>query len=601
MTTRATRGQRRRSVVLLAVILAVIGAFVFRLVDIQVVQAADHIAEGVNDGNLGTTRDIAGARGDIADTNGTVLASSVLVYDSQLDPKLIQDFEDGKHKRQQPKLDWAEGSERIAEIIGKTGDEVRALVAKELEEDPDSRYVELAKGLSTQQYLDLRDLVVDQGMVYIASSSRSVRVYPNGAVAGTALGFLDGSGKAQYGVERMQDECLAATNGELSYLRGQGGIKIPGSERITPAVDGGTVQLTINSDLNWYLQQMIAEETKKQGAKAGTVTVVDVKSGKIRAMAEYPSVDPNDINSVEPTYWMSRIFADSYEPGSTFKAITAASVINEGAATPLTTVTAPDRKDFPNGAFVKDPFRHPTYQYTFAGALIDSSNVALSQFGTMIPKEKRYEYLKKFGVGQKTAVGFHSEQAGVVHDPKKWGSQGLYTTTFGQAFTVTPAQLASAYQTLANDGKKTDLSLIESCTRPDGTVITADAPKREQVVTPETAKTVRRMLENVAVQGSLADTIEVPGYRIGIKTGTAQKPDGNGGYKKGGVYFTNMAGIAPIEDPQFVVLVTLDEPTRIRNSGATAVAFQKAMTQVLKTYRVTPSSQPMDELLPKFD
>lgn len=600
MTTRATRGQRRRSVVLLAVILAVIAAFMFRLVDIQIVQASDHVAEGVNDGNLGTTRTIAGARGDITDTNGTVLASSVLVYDSQLDPKLIQDFEEESNPKKKPEMGWPEASEKIAEIVGLTGDEVRELVGKKLEQDRNSRYVKLVNGLSTQQYLALRDLVLDDGLAYIATKSRSVRVYPNGAVAGTAIGFLDGSGKAQYGVERMQDKCLAAENGELSYLRGQGGIKIPGSERITPAVDGGTVQLTINSDLNWYLQQMIAEETQKQGAQAGTVTVVEVKTGKIRAMAEYPSVDPNDINTVKPKYWMSRIFADSYEPGSTFKAITAASVINEGAATELTTVSAPDRKNFSNGAFVKDPFRHPVYQYTFAGALIDSSNVSLSQFGTMIPKEKRYEYLKKFGVGQKTAVDFHAEQSGVVHDPKKWGPQGLYTTTFGQAFTVTPAQLAGAYQAVANDGKKVDLSLVESCTMPDGTVVEADKPKSEQVVTAETAQTVQRMLENVAVQGSLSKTVEVPGYRIGIKTGTAQKSDGKGGYKKGGVYFTNMAGFAPAEDPQFVVLVTLDEPTKIRNSGATAVAFQKAMTQVLKTYRVTPSSQPMDELLPKF-
>lgn len=601
MTTRATRGQRRRSVVMLAVILAVIGAFVFRLVDIQIVQAADHVAEGVNDGNLGTTRPVAGARGDITDSSGTVLASSVLVYDSQLDPKLIQDFEDETDPKKKPEMGWAEASERIAEIVGLTGDEVREIVGTVLERDRTSRYAKLVNGLSTNQYLKLRDLILDDGLVYIAMKSRSVRVYPNGAVAGTAVGFLDGSGKAQYGIERMQDKCLAAHDGQVSYLRGLGGIKIPGSERITPAVDGGTVQLTINGDLNWYLQQMIAEETQKQGAKAGSVTVVDIRTGKIRAMAEYPSVDPNQIDGVKPDYWKSQIFSDSYEPGSTFKPITAAAVINEGAATPLTTVTAPDRKDFSNGAFVKDPFRHPVYQYTFAGALIDSSNVALSQFGTMISKQKRYDYLKKFGVAEKTAVGFPAEQSGLVRPVDTWGAQDLYTTTFGQAFTVTPAQIAGAYQALANDGKKIDLSVVESCTMPDGTVIKADKPESEQIVTSKTAATVLRMLENVAVQGSLAKTVEVPGYRIGIKTGTAQKPNvGKGGYKTGGVYFTNMAGIAPIEDPQFAVIVTLDEPTRIRNSGATAVAFQKAMTQVLKTYRVTPSSQPMDELLPKF-
>lgn len=599
MTTRATRAQRRRTAAALAVILAVLGAFVFRLVDIQVVHADDHVAEGVNSGNLGSTQVIAGARGDITDTDGTVLASSVLVYDSQLDPKLIDDFEKEPDKKKKPKLAWDDASARIADIVGLDVDDVRRDVADSLAKDPDSQYVKLANGLSTEQYLKLRDLKTDDGLAYIAMKPRSVRVYPNGAVAGSALGFLDGSGRALYGVERMDDTCLAAKNGEMTYLRGQGGVKIPGSEQITPATDGGTVQLTINSDLNWYLQQMIAEEAKKEGAKAGTVTVVDVKSGKIRAMAEYPSLDPNDVNSVDDDYWRSQIFSYGFEPGSTFKPVTAASVINEGAATPLTSVTAPDHKVFANGAVVNDPFKHPIYQYTLAGALIDSSNVSLSQFGTMISPEKRYDYLKKFGVAKKTAIDFPEELTGMIRDPKTWGAQDLYTTTFGQAFTVTPAQIAGAYQAIANGGEKVDLSLIESCTTGDGTVITPDAPKSERVVTEKTAKTVQRMLENVAVQGGLAKTIAVPGYRIGIKTGTAQTPDGKGGYKKG-IYFTNMAGIAPIEDPQFVVLVTLDEPTRIRNSGATAAAFQKAMTQVLKTYRVAPSSQPMEELLPKF-
>lgn len=600
MTTRATRGSRRRTVAALAVILAVLGAFVFRLVDIQIVHADDHVAQGVSDGNLGTTQRIAGARGDIVDEHGTVLASSVLVYDVQLDPKLIQDFEEEPNPKKKPEMGWDEASERIARIVGKSADDVRALVAAKLAEDRMSQYAQLAKGLSTEQYLELRELVVDDELAYIAMLPRSVRVYPNGAVAGSAVGFLNGAGEAQYGIEKMQNQCLAATDGEVTYLRGQGGVKIPGSERTTPATDGGTVQLTIDSDLNWYLQQMIAEETKKQGAKAGSVTVVEIATGKIRAMAEYPTVDPNDIDSVAQKYWRSQIFSDAYEPGSTFKPITAASVLNEGAATPLTSVTAPAREYFPNGAEVNDPFQHPVYQYTFAGALIDSSNVSLSKFGTKIDPQTRYDYLKAFGVGERTGVGFPAEQKGVVHDPSKWDNQTLYTTTFGQAFTVTPAQIAGAYQALANDGQKIPLSLVESCTMSDGTVIKPDAPEAEQIVTEKTAEEVRRMLENVAVQGSLADAVAVPGYRIGMKTGTAQKSDGRGNYK-GGIYFTNMAGIAPIEDPQYAVVVTLDEPTKIRSSAATASAFQKAMTQVLKTYKVAPSSQPMDELLPKFD
>src|SRR5690606_18732101 len=142
--------------------------------------------------------------------------------------------------------------------------------------------------------------------------------------------------------------------------------------------------------------------------------------------------------------------------------------------------------------------------------------------------------------------------------------------------------------------------LVESCTDAVGTVHEAAAPRGEQIIKPETAKDVRRMLENVAVQGGNPRTIAVPGYRIGIKAGTAQETDGKGHYTKG-VYFLHIVRVAPIEDPKYVVVVTLDEPTKMRSSAATAVAFQQAMTQVLKTYRVAPSSEQMGPLLPKFN
>lgn len=592
MTTRATRGPRRRTVAALMVILIVLSAFLIRLVDIQVVRADEHVADSLSVGNLGSTQPVAGADGDIVDENGKTLASSVLVYDAQLDPLLITQIEEDEDN--EPELPWAEASKKIAEITGMKVADVRALTDDALAADPSSRYAPLKKGLSTKKYLELKEL----GLPYLAMFARSVRVYPNGAVAGNMIGFLDGAGNGQYGIERTEAECLAPTDGERTYLSGKGGVIIPGSERVTPAVDGGTVTLTINSDLNWYLQQMIAEEAKKQGAQAGSVTVVEVETGKIRAAAEYPALDPNDINSVPSKYWKSQIFSDSYEPGSTFKAITAATVIDQGAATPLTSVTAPNREVFPNGAVINDPVRHPTVQYTLAGALIDSSNVSLSKFGTMVTPQVRYEYLKKFGVGKATGVDFYNEVDGLVRDPETWDNQTLYTTTFGQAFTVTTAQLAGAYQAIANDGQKLDLSLVESCTNADGTVTETSKPDSEEVISKKSAEEVQRMLENVAVQGSLASRVEVPGYRVGLKTGSAQKPNGNGGYKQG-VYYTSIVGMAPIEDPKYIVVVTLDEPTKLRSSAANADAFQKAMTQVLKTYRVPPSSQPMEELLPK--
>ncbi|MBO9625547.1 MAG: penicillin-binding protein 2 [Microbacterium sp.] len=589
MTTRATRSPRRRTVVALAVILCILGTFIVRLVDIQVVSADEHVSESMQ--YLSTGSKIPGQRGSIVDADGTVLAQSVMVYDAQLSPKVISVVEAKK-----PKLPWAEASDKIGAIIGKTGDEVRAIVDAAVAENADSQYAPLAKGLNTDQFIALRDL----DLAYLYMKPRETRVYPNGAVAGNVIGFLDGSGKAQAGIEKMESQCLAPIDGEKSYRKGKDNVVIPGSERTVDAVNGGSVQLTINSDLNWYLQQMIAEEAQAQGAQGGTVTVVEVKTGKIRAAAEWPTVDPNNLDGTSSANWYSKLFTYAFEPGSTFKAVTAAAVMENGGVTPTSpTVTAPSREKFPNGAVINDAFVHPTYNYTLAGALIDSSNVGLSKFGTMVSPDVRYDYLQRFGVGKET-IGFPSETDGTLHPTSEWDNQSLYTTTFGQHFTVTAPQVAGAYQAIANGGEKIDLSLIESCTDADGTVHEAPAPNHEQIIKPETASDLTRMLENVAVQGGNAERIQVPGYRVTSKTGTAQIPDGHGGYKAG-VYYTSMVGFAPVDDPQYVVVVTLDQPTRITSSAATATAFQKAMTQVMKTYRVMPSSTPMDALLPKYE
>ncbi|MBG9885482.1 cell division protein FtsI, partial [Bacillus toyonensis] len=521
-------------------------------------------------------------------------AKGVLVYDAQLNPKTIRTLEEDT--KNPPKVSWEEASAQIAEITGQRPEEVREIYSQAIAANPDNQYALLKTSLTTAQYLKLRELKLS----YLFMESRSVRQYPNGAVAGNLVGFVGSDGEALAGLEMAENSCLAAKDGQETFLKGEDGIVIPGSYKSKPAVDGGTLTLTIDSELQWYLQQMIAEETQAQGAKNGSVLVVEAKTGKVRAAAEYPSVDPNDPGSAAPADRGSRIFTTTFEPGSTFKAITAASVMEHAGATAATSVSASSHEEFPNGAVVNDAFVHPTYDYTLAGALIDSSNVALSKFGDMVTDQQRYDELVKFGVGSKTAIDFPGEEPGIIHPVKDWDPQSRYTTTFGQYYTVTAPQVASAYQAIANKGVKIPLSLVESCAAADGSKSEIPASEPQRILPEKTAAELSRMIENVAVQGGVAETIAVPGYRIAAKTGTAEKPDENTGAYKAGIYYTSMVGYAPVDDPQYVVVVTLDEPTRVTSSTATAPAFQKAMTQVLKTYRVLPSSVPMDELLPKF-
>ncbi len=594
MTTRSTRSPRRRTVVALAVVLAVLGSFFVRLVDIQVVNANEHVSDSMENA-LGASRTLYGTRGSIVDDSGQTLAGSILLYDCQLSPLLITQIDADIANDKSKATPWSEISHKIATITGSTPDAVQAIVSNALAQDASSQYAKLGTGMPTEQYRALAELDVP----YLTCFPHPARTYPDGAVAGNLTGFVGSDGTPLEGLEAMQDACLAATDGSLSFQQGKDGVVIPGTEREVAAVDGGTLQLTINRDLNWYLQQLIAEQTQDMGAQSGSILVVETKTGKIRAAAEYPTIDPNDIDAAAEADRSSRIFRGSFEPGSTFKMLTAATVIDAAGLTPLSTVVASGRETFANGAVVRDAFGHPAYTYTLAGVLIDSSNAGISKFSEKVDIQTRYDYLKRFGIGEGSAVGFPGEAAGVLRTTDKWDNQTVYNTSYGQGLSTTMPELAGAYAAIGNNGVRMPLSLIESCTKADGTVITPELPDPVQVVSPETAAATRDMLENVFFQSGVSKNLEAAGYRVGGKTGTGEKADlVNGGYKAG-VYYTTMIGLAPIEDPQFVVVVTLDEPTKVRSSAANGTAFQKAVTQVLKTYRVLPSTT-APTLLPKL-
>ena len=595
MTTRATRSPRRRTVVALAVVLGVLAAFVVRLVDIQVVNANDHISEAESLAT-GASQTLYGARGQIVDTDGTVLATSTSLYDVQIDPALAVQGIDREDADGNPitgpdgeneKIAWPELAGRIATVTGQTADDVQKIVSDALAKDASSQYATIKRYVSTEVYRALADLKLP----FLYYDEHPSRVYPDGAVAGNILGFVGSDGTPLEGLEDLQQSCLQPTDGKITYQRGTSGVIIPGTEKETPAVDGGTLKLTIDGDLQWYMQQLIAEETSHYQADWGGIIVMEAKTGKIRAIAETPTVDPNDPGASAAEDRGSRLLRVSYEPGSTFKPVTAATAIEQAGLTPTSAVETPDRIEFPNGAVINDSENHPTENLTLTGGLVESSNVAMSQFGTTVSPEVRQQYLERFGVGGGDALNWSgSPDAGFSSDAADWDNQTYYTTTFGQAFTVTPTQVVSVFQTIANGGVRMPARLVESCTEADGTVVTPDEPDPVQVIKPETASQVSQMLENVYAQGTLAADINIPGYRLGVKTGTAQVPDGNGGYKDG-LFMTSLVGFAPAENPQYVVLTLFDEPKTNRMSSANRSVFKKAMMQVLTHYRIMPSNE----------
>ncbi len=593
MTTRSTRSPRRRTVVALAVVLVVLVTFVVRLVDIQVVNAREHVADSLSLGLAGQ-RVLYGTRGAIVDENGATLAGSILKYDAQLDPSNVNSITRTDAAGEKSTVTWPQLAAEIAGITGQTPAEVQKIVTDAQAQNPDTQYAQLIRGLSTEQFQKLRAL----GIPFLYFDPHPARTYPDGAVAGNLVGFMGTDGPLA-GLEQYDNSCLSETNGKVTFQKGKDGVVIPGTSVEDPAVDGGTLQLTIDRDLQWYMQQLIAEQAQNVGAKSGTITVVEVATGKVRAMAEWPTVDPNNINATAADDRYSRIFSGGFEPGSTFKALTAAAAIDAGVATPGTVVSAATKETMSNGATVRDPFVHPVNHYTLTGVLIDSSNVGISKIGDLMPAQTRYDYLKKFGIGTGGPIDFGPDKAvGDLRDPSQWDAQTYWNTNFGQGLTTNISELVGAYQTIANGGERKPLSLVEGCTAADGTVTDVPDTTGQRVISPSAASDVSLMLENVATQGTLAKQIAIPGYRLAIKTGTGEKPDGNGGYKVG-AYYTTMIGFAPADAPKYVVAVTLDEPSTVKSSAANAPAFQKAMTQVLKTYRVMPSDSTTPEL-PKF-
>lgn len=583
---------RRRTSVALLILFLVLAGFVARLFDVQVVSADRHVADSTATA-LGATQELYGSRGTIVDQNGHVLAASIVRYDCQLDPFLIRRTDELAAEGTPGARLWRDIAVDVAAITGQEPATVREIVTRALDKNSDARYAELVDGVENEQYRALVELSPS-----IACVQRAARTYPDGDVAGNLLGFVGADGEPLEGLEKLEDDCLASTNGTRHYRQGEAGVIIPGTAQEQPAMDGGVLQLTIDRDLQWYMKQLITEQTRKMGAQSGAILVYEAKTGKVRAAAESSSVDPNDVDATAAADRGSKIFRSWFEPGSTFKALTAATVIDASGVTPMSTVSASGFEEFPDGVQVRDPFPHPTYTYTLAGVLADSSNVGISKFSEAVSAQTRYDYLQRFGIGEATS-SYPGEQHGLVHPIAQWSRQTEYNTAFGQGLTTTMPELARAYGAIVNGGVKMPFTLIESCTSADGVVVEPALPEPERVIDEDTSAQMRAILENVFLTAPYAADIAVPGYRIGGKTGTGEKADpDNGGYKDG-AYYATMVGFAPAEDPEYVVVVTLDEPTTVLGSAANQVAFRDAMTQVMKTYRVMPTTT-VPEQLPKF-
>jgi cell division protein FtsI (penicillin-binding protein 3) len=583
------RVSRRRLALTIFAVFAVLAVFVVRLVDIQLVQAEELTKQA--DARQTASVTTYGTRGSIVDTNGVVLADSVDRFDITASPKLVN-AEGFDRKNKDGTKTHISVTDAISEISTITGVDPQTLLTA-LTKDPTADFGYLVKAVKLSIFNKVKALKIP----WVYSEPHPARTYPNGAVAGNLVGFV-GTDGPQAGTELKQNSCLAGTNGTSTYEKSADNVRLPGSTVVTkPATDGGTVTLTIDSNLQWFAQQTLAAQAQATGAEWGTAMVVRVSDGHIMADADYPTVDPNDRNSVGSDALGARSFTAQYEPGSIMKPATVAGMVDQGLVTAATQVDVPSRftDGLPAGAYIKDAFAHGDMHMTVAGVIMNSSNIGISELvksqnqrqGLAASEKARYDNLIKFGLGSKTSVGFLGEASGSVKTPAKVDTITSFTQQFGQGLSATSAQIASIYQTLGNDGKKVPLTLVASCTAPDGTVTSPTQGATTQVVSASAAQSVRQMMETVTTQGSLRTLINIPGYRIAAKSGTAQVAE-NGKY--GNNYTVSVAGLIPADKPQYVVIVTLSKPQTNRTSAAAAPAYATIMKQVIKTFRIQPST-----------
>jgi cell division protein FtsI (penicillin-binding protein 3) len=562
----------------MVVVFLVVAVFTGRLFQLQVVQAES--LDKISQRNQSTTVTTPGVRGSIVDADGVVLAQSVDRFNVTVAPK---QFDAGYYRVPGDTNTLVPLAVSLGRISKVTGVAVADLTAA-VEKDPNSLFAYLAKSVPLATVTKLKALKIP-GIYYPEVPARS---YPNGAIAGNLVGFV-GTDGPQAGMELEYNSCLASTGGTSTYQTGADGVRIPGSTvKETSPVNGGTLQLTIDSQLEYQADQAITSQAQKIGAPWATAVVVRVPDGHLMAVSDYPAVDPNDPGATPGQNQGSLAFTQQYEPGSTFKGMSAAALIDAGKITPTTQVVVPSVLRLSNGGSIKDSFYHGTLHYTTAGVLENSSNIGISILSEQLDAQDRYNYMLKFGVGQKTAVAFPGQLPGSLPKPP-WDPVTTKSVEFGQGVSATSVQVAQIYQTLANHGVREPLTLVQKCTKANGTVVDTPTAKPVRVVSAQAADEVRGMLETVVSGGPVGSLLRIPGYRIAAKTGTAQVAEPGKGY--GDKVITSVAGMIPAENPQYVVVVTFG-PTTLTTSAVAAPAFRNIMLDVIDRYRIPPSTVP---------
>ncbi len=560
----------------LALVLFVLSIYVGRLIQLQGVDASALATRAFDERS--TTVALPAHRGDITDVNGAVLATTVDRWNILVDQREVVDYTKriGGHA---VRVGVVGAAADLAPVLGMDKATLRAALTGT------RRGAYVAKGVPVGVWRKVARMMITG----IAGEQDSRRIYPDGAVGASLVGFVSRDGRPLAGIEKEYASFLAGRDGKLQYeMSGDGArVAIPtGLENEVEPQPGGNVRLTIDADLQWKAHEALAAEVTKSGAESGSVVVLDTRTFDILALASVPTLDSNDPGAAPAADRGNRSLLDVFEPGSTSKLITASAAVQEGVATPATRLRVPN-SIHRGGRTFHDSEAHATENLTFAGVLAKSSNVGSIMVGERISPQTMYHYLTAFGLGAPTGLGL-PESRGILAPVQDWSRSQRYTVLFGQGMSLTALQDADVYATIANNGVRLTPRIVAGTTTPDGQFHPTPTPPSTRVVSAQTAATVRYMLESVVSDEGTAAGAAIPGYRVAGKTGTAQAPDARCGCYRG--YTASFIGMAPADDPHLVVAVILQRPVRGHyGSLVAAPVFQQVMTYALAHEGIPPT------------
>ena len=546
----------RRGVVWL-VLLCACGFLIGRLVYLQILEPEFLVAEG-NERVL-RSYSFEPARGMITDRQGKILAISVPVKAVYADPARMHE---GKV------LHDASLIRQIAALVDLSPQELFERI-----QNAKRRYVKLNAYVPLDKAQQLKDLGIPG--LYINDNYK--RYYPNGAVNASLIGLLNSAGQGVYGVEQSFNSYLSAQASTRAAHKDSQGHVIENLGVLEQGKAGGNLMLSIDDRLQTISYGALTAAVEKFGAESGCLVLLDVRSGEILSMVTAPSFDPNHRETFDSSKARNRAITDVLEPGSTVKPLVSLAAL-ENQFTNWQEVF--DTRPFKvNGKLVRDS--HAMNQGTLADILKYSSNTGMAHLALRMGPQPILDVFARFGFGQRTGSGLVGEVSGQLNAARPfWSEIDKATLGFGYGITVTPLQLASAYATLANFGRRVPVSILKQ----------HQLPQARGCASPAEIKRIQAVLETVVSGGGTGSKAAIDRYRIAGKTGTAMLA-GKGGYMRR--YMSTFAGFAPLSNPRFALVVTIRDPTKVSYYGGavSGPVFKDVMTRALQLYNVPPDKE----------